>query len=83
MLRTVYTPDSNLINVLIPNQYIGMELEILVSPINEIATSKTKKKHQNADKSFGGWVDMNKTTEEICSEIRNSRAFRNREINLA
>jgi hypothetical protein len=43
MLRTVYTPDSNHINVSIPDKYIGMELEILVSPINEILTAKTEK----------------------------------------
>jgi len=78
MVRTVYTPDSNLVRVPIPDRYIGTELEILVFPINEIFVSKAKKK-PDVDKSFGGWADMNKTTDEICSEIRASRTFRNRD----
>ena len=40
MLRTIYTPNNNYINVSIPNKYVGMELEILVFPINEISTCK-------------------------------------------
>jgi len=82
MVRTVYTPDSNLVKVPIPDRYIGTELEILVFPINEVFVSKTKKKTLDIDKSFGGWADMNKTTDEICSEIRASRTFRNRDLVL-
>jgi len=73
MVRTVYTPDSNNISVSIPDRYIGTELEILVFPIHEIFTSNMKKKMPDIDRSFGGWADMDKTTEEICSEIRESR----------
>ena len=80
MLRTIYTPTGNCINVPIPDKYIGIELEILVFPINEISTSKVEKKMPGADMSFGGWADMDKTTEEICSEIRTSRTFRNRNL---
>ena len=79
MLRTVYTPDSNRINVSIPDKYIGTELEILVFPINEVL-SNVGKKTPDVDMSFGGWADMDKSTEEICSEIRASRIFRNRDI---
>jgi hypothetical protein len=80
MLRTVYTPDSNCINVSIPDRYIGTELEILVFPIKEIFSPK--KRMPDTDASFGGWADMDKTTEEICSEIRASRNFRNRDLTL-
>ena len=83
MLRTVYTPNSNYVNVSIPDRYVGTELEILVFPISEISYYKVEQKNPNVDVSFGGWADMNKSTEEICYEIRNSRAFRNRELNLA
>ena len=38
--------------------------------------------NQEVDPSFGGWADMDKTTEEICSEIRASRFFRQRDIEL-
>jgi len=82
MVRSVYTPDSNIVRVPIPDRYIGTELEILVFPINEVFMSKVKKKSTDADKSFGGWADMRKTTDEICSEIKESRAFRNRDIAL-
>jgi len=80
MLRTVYMPDSNLISVPIPDKYIGTELEILIFPINEVLTPNVKKKTPAVDASFGGWEDMDKTTEEICSEIRASRTFRNRDF---
>ena len=72
MLRTVYMP-SNSISVSIPDRHIGTELEILVFP---------KKKMFDIDTSFGGWADMDKTSEEICSEIRASRNFRNNDIVL-
>ena len=80
MLRTVYMPDSNCITVPIPDRYIGTELEILIFPIKEILTPTVvnSKKSLEVDASFGGWADMDKTTEEICSEIRESRAFRDR-----
>ena len=82
MLRTVYTPNSNYVNLSIPDRYVGTELEILVFPINEISSYKIEQTFPHIDTSFGGWADMDKTTEEICSEIRDSRAFRNRELNL-
>jgi len=64
----------------IPDKYIGMELEILVSLINEVSIYKAKTHSQNMDISFGGWADMNKTTEKTCSETRVNRSFRNREV---
>jgi hypothetical protein len=78
MLRTVYVPESNHITVPIPDKYIGTELEILIFPINEVSLSNVEKTTPNVDASFGGWADMDKTTEDICSEIRASRTFRNR-----
>ena len=78
MLRTVYMPDSNCVTVPIPDRYIGTELEILIFPIKEVFTPKLAKKTTEVDASFGGWADMDKTTEEICSEIRESRVFRDR-----
>jgi hypothetical protein len=80
MVRTVYTPHKNRISVRIPDRYIGTELEILVFPLNEVLTPKSDQKKTNVDMSFGGWADMDKTTEKICSEIRADRTFRNREL---
>ena len=82
MLRTIYTPNSNSVNFPIPDKYVGTELEILVFPIREAAISGMKKKARDVDTSFGAWADMNKSTEEICSEIRSSRTFRSRDYTL-
>ena len=82
MLRTVYTPNSNLISLPIPDRYIGIELEIIVFPLKEVSASNPKIKTSEIDLSFGGWADMNNTTEDICSEIKASRTFRNRAFEL-
>ena len=82
MLRTVYTPDSNSISFSIPDKYIGRELEIWIFPMNEVSMSHIEKENSDIDASFGGWDDMDKTTEEICAEIRASRIFRNRNRGL-
>ncbi|MDR0865836.1 MAG: hypothetical protein LBO74_13030 [Candidatus Symbiothrix sp.] len=82
MIRTVFTPDSNLISFPIPEKYIGTELEITIFPIKEMSITKPKKKKITIDPSFGAWADMDKSTEEICAEIRNSRTFRNRDLVL-
>jgi len=68
--------------VFIPDIYIGMELEVLVSPINTVSTVKAENKISAVDTSFGGWADMDKTTEDICTEIRSDRVFRNRDFNF-
>ena len=44
MLRTIYTPDNNWVNVSIPDRYVGAELEILVFPINEVSSCKAENK---------------------------------------
>ena len=75
-------PDTNCVTVPIPNKYIGTELEILIFPVSEVFLSKMDKKAPDVDVSFGGWADMNNSTEEICSEIRASRAFRNRDFDM-
>jgi len=80
MLRTIYTPDTNRIIFPIPDKYIGSELEILVFPVNEISVPNIEKGTSNVDVSFGAWATMDKTTEEICSEIKSGSTFKNRDI---
>jgi len=83
MLRTVYTPDSNRISVPIPERYVGTELEILVFPLTEVfVTGMDGNTASGADASFGGWADMDRAAEEVCSDIRAGRAFRNRDVAL-
>ncbi|MDR0683313.1 MAG: hypothetical protein LBG15_15955 [Dysgonamonadaceae bacterium] len=79
MIRTIFTPKSNRISLPIPDKYIGTELEITVFPLKEISIATTEtEKEDSIDYSFGAWADMDGSTEEICTEIRNSRTFRNR-----
>jgi len=83
MLRTVYKPDRNRISVPIPDRYVGTELEILVFPINEVfVTGMNADAPGSVDSSFGGWADMDKAEEEVCSDIRAGRAFRDRDVAL-
>jgi hypothetical protein len=83
MIRTVFTPESNLVNLMIPDKYVGEELEIIVFPLSETLAAKPEKETATgADLSFGAWADMDKSTAEICAEIRNSRAFRQKDLVL-
>jgi len=60
----------------------GLQVEVIVFPVNQVTSPNVVKKTSDDDLSFGGWADMDKTTEEICSEIRKGRTFRNRDFNL-
>ena len=68
MLRTVYTPSSNLITLPIPDKYIGAELEIMILPLNEVSMNVFDEKEPEIDPSFGAWADMDRSTEEICAK---------------
>ncbi|MDR3246902.1 MAG: DUF2281 domain-containing protein [Prevotellaceae bacterium] len=35
MIRTFYTPDSNIVALSIPDRYVGTELEIIIFPLKE------------------------------------------------
>ena len=72
MLRTIYMPDSNRINVPIPDRYIGAELEVTVFPTNEISTVRDRdiKKSRvigilNGKASFRETNDGKITTDEF------------------
>jgi len=60
MIRTIIKPDTPRINLLIPTEYIGEEVEILVFPINSTASimgtgKNVKEQHirrQNAYNNF-------------------------------
>jgi hypothetical protein len=83
MIRTVFKPDSNVVNFPIPDKYVGKEIEIMIFPLNEISVIKTETKDMdNVDLSFGAWADMDKSTEEICVEIKSSRMFRKKDLML-
>jgi hypothetical protein len=60
MIRTVFTPNSNVVTLPIPDNYIGTELEIIVFPLMETQVNKPKKKTRTVmDPSLDAWADMN------------------------
>ncbi|MDR1938190.1 MAG: hypothetical protein LBQ73_06815 [Tannerellaceae bacterium] len=83
MIRTVLIPDSNFVGLPIPDIYVGKELEIIVFLHDEISVVKPEKEVTgDGDPSFGSWADMDKSTEEICAEIKSSRSFRKTDLTL-
>ena len=83
-MRTIYTPDSNMVTFPIPDKYVGSPLEINIFPLVEIHNGGGGNgiSISTDDLSFGAWADMEKSDEEICTEIRNGRYFRKRELVL-
>jgi len=51
-----------------------LQVEVIVFPVNQDTSSKVEKKTSAIDLSFGGWADMDKTTEEICQENGDANA---------
>jgi hypothetical protein len=83
MIRTVLKPDSKFVGFSIPDIYVGQELEIIAFPHNEIfAVKQEKEAIADTDPSFGSWTDMDKSTEEICADIRTGRTFRKTDLPL-
>ncbi len=49
MLKTIVTPQQNNINLAIPNNYIGREIEVLVYAKDELEEQKLRPKKTMAD----------------------------------
>jgi hypothetical protein len=77
MIRTTITPQQAMINLPIPNHYIGKEIEIILHPTDEIE-SERKTKRVNISR-FKGIL----TTEEADTYhqyLKNARQEWNRDI---
>ena len=77
-VRKIVSADALSTVIDLPWYSKDLQVEVIVFPMNKVTLSNVEKN----DLSFGGWADMDKTTEEICSEIRSSRTFRNRDLDL-
>jgi len=51
MLRTIIKPDAPRINLSIPSEYVGEEVEILIFPVND-----TEKKHSSREEAFQNFM---------------------------
>ena len=49
MIKTIVTPQQNNINLAIPNNYIGREIEVLVYATDELEEKKLRPKKTMAD----------------------------------
>jgi hypothetical protein len=52
----------------------------LIRLLSKPAAEDEKTREERFYSSFGGWNDMEKTTEEIIAEIRGSRKFRDKDL---
>lgn len=44
MIRTIVTPSNTDLHVLIPKEYVGKQIEVLLYPTDEVQEEKTSKK---------------------------------------
>jgi hypothetical protein len=75
MLRTICVPQTVNLNVSIPENYIGSEVEILVFPIGNVPAKKTKRKiADEVNHFFGIWKStQDESPEEIVDALRTAR----------
>ena len=72
MIRTFITPDSKNINISIPKEYIGQELEVILFATKETKKVKPKKVATLAD--LDGKLSLTpEEADEWNAEIRKSR----------
>jgi glutathione peroxidase-family protein len=57
MIKTIVTPQHNTLQLNIPNNYIGREIEVLLYPKDELEEEKPKPKKTMA--SFSGILSEN------------------------
>ena len=60
MLRTIIKPNTQRINLSIPSEYIGEEVEILVFPINDAdnkPTYNTEERHARRQEAFQNFME--------------------------
>ena len=74
---TIQMPSQDRLNLL---EELVIQLGGTIVQSAKKAISHVKVKEQ--DLTFGAWANMEKTTEEICKEIRNERHFGERKIAL-
>ena len=66
MVRTIIKPETSRINLLIPSEYVGEELEILVFPINNASDkidfiNNIKTNNSRRQKSFSNFMKFKGT----------------------
>ena len=82
MLRTIIKPSSQKINLSIPDEYIGKEVEILVFPVNNMADSEDRQtRKQKAFQNFMKYKGVLPADFDYNSELSEYRDERYGHIN--
>jgi cytochrome c553 len=77
MIKTIVTPQNNTLYLVIPNNYIGREIEVLLYAKDELDQEKTKPKKTMAD--FAG-VLSEQDYQSLKSHTEQARKEWNRDI---
>jgi hypothetical protein len=77
MIKTIVTPQNNSLYLVIPNNYIGREIEVLLYAKDELDQEKTKPKKTMAD--FAG-VLSEQDYRSLKSHTEQARKEWNRDI---
>ena len=75
MFRHIFIPtaDNHIIpSVIIPQEWYGREVEVIVFPVKPAKEIKQKSKEERLVELCGAWISE-KSAEEIVSDIYNSR----------
>ena len=70
MIRTLITPQQQNISIVVPQSYVGKQIEVLLYAIDELTEEKTKPKKTMAD--FWGSIS-DETAAELHKNVEESR----------
>jgi hypothetical protein len=77
MIKTIVTPQNNNLYLVIPNNYIGREIEVLLYAKDELQEEKVKPKKTMAD--FNGILSEN-DYQSLKTQTEQARTEWNRDI---
>ena len=77
MIRTIVTPKNNNLTLIIPNNYIGKEIEFLLYSVEELEEERIKSKKTMAN--FAGVLTENEY-QSLKSNTEHARSEWNRDI---
>jgi hypothetical protein len=77
MIKTIVTPQNNSLHLIIPNNYVGREIEVLLYAKDELEEEKIKPKKTMAD--FTGILSEN-DYQSLKSHTEQGRKEWNRDI---
>ena len=78
MVRTIVTPDNNLLSLSIPNSYVGKKIEVLYYAVDEVEEEAKPVKTNNAAR-FKGLL-TNEEADKYDAHLKQARTEWDREF---